>query len=259
LRTYRAFGPGASVFVPAFHMTGFPACLVRAPVRRAWKHVAIGFPEVTNTPTAFIRRGNVPPQLAAGLFTAIPNGKATIWRVRRHRAVHNQRSFAVSRQSSTLHPAPVYRALARAAACPGRWLAAPFFFLTRPLAFAGRPQRSAEFLACWPLIVRRQNLGFLTSVYGTLGFNTPLLPQALPRYCCLPLGTMPVFHNLPTLTVGTAMSEHFLNHAPNYKLSCASQPLPKIHCTREIGIKMPALAFVLSRTPTALRAPPPEQ
>jgi len=30
------------------------------------------------------------------------------------------------------------------------------------------------------------------------------------------------------------MGNHFLNHAPNYKLSCATQPLPKLYAS-ELG------------------------
>jgi hypothetical protein len=139
----------AQRIVPAFPVTGFPAGLVRARVRRAGKHVAIGLPAVTNTPTAFIRRRNVPPQLTTGLFTAISKGKGAnlsgaptqggphppLLLPRPDKAPHFiQLQFIARsrRQQRVLDEGSLRR-----------------FFLTRPLAFAGRPQRPAQFLAGW--------------------------------------------------------------------------------------------------------------
>src|SRR5215831_17964366 len=191
----------AQRIVPPFHMTGFPACLVRASVCRAWQHVAISLPEVAHPPTAFIRRGNAPPPLATGLFTAIPNGKG-----------NNLPGTPAQGgpQPALLLPcpdkAPHFIQLQFIARSRGqqRGLDAGLlrrFFLTRPLAFAGRLQRSAQFLACWAVRSTPPESGFSPPRYTTRWDSIPTPPTRFTTVLLLALGIMPVFHHLLTPTV----------------------------------------------------------
>jgi hypothetical protein len=55
------------------------------------------------------------------------------------------------------------------------------FFLTRPLAFAGRPQRSAEFLACWAAHSTPPESGFSQPRYTARWDSIPRSSHRLYR------------------------------------------------------------------------------
>jgi hypothetical protein len=139
----------AQRIVPPLHMTGLSAGLVHAPVSRAGKPVAISFPTITHTPTAFIRPGNAAPQLTAGLFTAIPQGKG-----------HNLSGAPTQRRPQPALPFPrpdkaphliQLQLIARSRWQQGVLDAGSLrrFFLTIPPGFAAPPQRPAQSRACW--------------------------------------------------------------------------------------------------------------
>jgi hypothetical protein len=149
----------AQRIVPALHVTSFPAGLGRTAMPRTGEHVAISFPEITHTPTAFIRRRNASPQLATGLFTALPQGK----RDNLSRPATQRRP-----QPALLFPCPdkaphfiqlqlIARSRGQQGGLEGSSLRC--FFLTTLLAFAAPLQSSAQSHAYWAAHNRRPESG----------------------------------------------------------------------------------------------------